>query len=1026
MAKRFTESTLEEAVLEYLSSLGWQVVFGPEIAPGEPAAERDDYRDVILVGRLRSALKRLNPSLPVEALEDAFRKVVNLPLSHPGLGAVNRAFHKMLTDGVDVEYRHPDGHIAGDKAWLVDFAHPDPIHNDFLAANQFTVIEHKNRRPDVILFVNGLPLVVIELKNPADEKADTRKAYNQIQTYKQDIPSLFAYNEIVILSDGVDARAGTFLSEWERFMPWRTIHGQDVEPSSVPSIEVLARGMFDPRRFLDLVHYFIAFADEDGELKKKLAAYHQFHAVNVALEETVKATSPKGDRRIGVIWHTQGSGKSLTMAFYAGRVVLDSKMANPTLVVITDRNDLDDQLFETFVQCKDLLRQTPVQADTRADMRKLLQVASGGVIFTTMQKFLPEEKGDKHPLLSERKNIVVIADEAHRSQYGFIKGMARHLRDALPNASFIGFTGTPVELGDRNTRNVFGDYISIYDVERAIEDKVTVPILYEARLAKIELDEAERPHLDADFEEITEGEEGFVREKLASKWSRLEAMVGTEKRLRLLAEDIVQHFETRQQVLNGKGMIVTMSRRIAVELYNQIIALRPEWHDPDDAKGVIKVVMTGSASDPLDWKSHIRTKAERKEIEKRFKKADDPLKLVIVRDMWLTGFDVPPLHTMYLDKPMVGHTLMQAIARVNRVFRDKPGGLVVDYLGVAESLREALATYTESGGRGNVVVDQNEAAAILLEKYEVLTDLFKGFDYSRYFKGSASERLAVIPQAMEHILIHDDGKNRLIKHVSELSKAFALAVPHPDALRLQDEVGFFQAVRAGFIKTTDHREKRTEDDLDHAVRQIISNAIAPEGVVDIFAAAGLDRPDISILSDEFLEGVKELPQKNLAVDLLQRLLNDEIKTRMKTNLVRSRSFSERLEEALRRYQNRTIEATEVILALIQLAKEMNSADQRGEALGLNHDEIAFYDALSTNQSAVEVLGDEKLAIIAREVLRIVRENATIDWTVKDSVRANLRRLVKRVLRKYGYPPDMQEVATQTVLQQAELMAGEWA
>jgi type I restriction enzyme R subunit len=604
--------------------------------------------------------------------------------------------------------------------------------------------------------------------------------------------------------------------------------------------------------------------------------------------------------------------------------------------------------------------------------------------------------------------------------------MARHLRDALPHASFIGFTGTPIELGDRNTRHVFGSDISIYDVERAIEDKVTVPILYEARLAKIELEESERPHLDTDFEEVTEGEESFIRERLATKWSRLESMVGTEKRLVLLAQDIVQHFETRLEAMDGKGMIVAMSRRIAVDLYNQIIALRPDWHDPDDAKGAIKIVMTGSASDPLDWQTHIRNKEARKDIEKRFKNPDDPLKLVIVRDMWLTGFDVPPLHTMYLDKPMKGHTLMQAIARVNRVFRDKPGGLVVDYLGIAESLREALAAYTESGGKGTVVVDQNEAVAILLEKYEVLTDLFEGFDYSLYFTGKPGERMAVIPQAMEHVLTHQDGKNRLLKHVSELSKAFALAVPHLDALRLQDEVGFFQAVRAAFVKTTKHREERTGEDLDHAVRQIISKAIAPEGVVDIFAAAGLDRPDISILSDEFLEGVKELPQKNLAVELLQRLLNDEIKTRLKTNLVRSRSFSERLEEALRRYQNRTIEATEVIMALIQLAKEMREADERGESLGLKPEEIAFYDALATNESAIEVLGDEKLAIIAREVLRIVRDNATIDWTVKESVRANLRRLVKRVLRKYGYPPDMQEIATQTVLQQAELMAGEWA
>jgi len=1024
LATTFTESILEEATIDYLLSQKWQVRFGPEIAPSEPDAEREDYREVLLAGRLRAALERLNPSLPAEAIDDAFRKVVALPHLHPGLAANNRAFHKMLTDGVDVEYRHKDGHIAGDKALLVDFEHPGK--NDFLAVNQFTVIENgKNRRPDVVLFVNGLPLVVVELKNPADENADTFKAFRQIQTYKKEIPTLFVYNEIVLLSDGVDSRAGTFLSPWERFMPWRTIEGQDLAPAGTPTIEVLTRGMFEKSRFLDLLHYFIAFAEEDGELVKKLAAYHQFHAVNVAVEETLRATAERGDRRIGVVWHTQGSGKSLTMAFYAGRVILHPKMENPTLVVLTDRNDLDDQLFETFAGSQDLIRQTPVQASDRANLRELLQVASGGVIFTTLQKFLPEEKGDRFPLLSERSNIVVIADEAHRSQYGFVEGFARHLRDALPHASFIGFTGTPIELGDRNTRQVFGDYISVYDVERAIEDKVTVPILYEARLAKIDLKDSERPRLDQDFEEVTEGEEAFVREQLKNRWSRLEAMVGAEKRLRLLAQDIVTHFETRQQSIDGKAMIVTMSRRIAVDLYNEIAHLRPAWHNPDDTKGVIKIVMTGSASDPDAWQPHIRNKAGRKDIEKRFKNPADPLKLVIVRDMWLTGFDVPPLHTMYLDKPVRGHTLMQAIARVNRVFRDKPGGLVVDYLGIAEPLREALAAYTQSGGKGQVVIDQDEAVAVLLEKYEIVCSLFDDFDWAPYFHGSSSERLAIIPMAMEHILSLEDGKVRLLHHVTELSKAFALAAPHPAALKIQDDVGFFQAVRAGFVKTTEHRDDRTREDLDHAVRQIISNAVAPQGVVDIFTAAGLPKPDISILSDEFLVGIRELPQKNLAVELLQRLINDEIKSHLRTNLVRSRSFAEMLEQALLRYQNRTIEAAQLINELIQIAMDLRSGDAHAKDLGLNDDEVAFYDALAVNESAVQVLGDETLAIIAREVLRIVRENAKIDWTVKESIRANLRRLVKRVLRKYGYPPDKQEIATQTVLEQAELMAGEW-
>jgi len=713
------------------------------------------------------------------------------------------------------------------------------------------------------------------------------------------------------------------------------------------------------------------------------------------------------------------------MAFYAGRVILHPKMENPTLVVLTDRNDLDDQLFETFVQSQELIRQTPVQAEDRAHLRDLLRVAAGGVSFTTLQKFLPEGRGDRFPLLSERSNIVVIADEAHRSQYGFIKGFARHLRDALPNASFIGFTATPIELGDRNTRQVFGEDISIYDVERAIKDKVTVPILYEARLAKIDLKDSERPHLDKDFEEVTEGEESFVREQLKNRWSRLEAMVGAEKRLRLLARDIVDHFEARQQALDGKGMIVAMSRRIAVDLYNEIIRLRPAWHDPDDAKGALKVVMTGSASDSEGWQPHIRNKERRKDIEKRFKDASDPLKLVIVRDMWLTGFDVPPLHSMYLDKPVRGHTLMQAISRVNRVFRDKPGGLVVDYLGIAEPLREALAAYTASGGKGTVVLDQDEAVAVLLEKYEIVCSLFDDFEWATYFTGSSSERLAVIPMAMEHILSLEDGKVRLLHHVTELSKAFALAVPHPAAMKIQDDIGFFQAVRAGFVKTTEHRDERTREDLDHAVRQIISNAVAPQGVVDIFTAAGLPKPDISILSDEFLAGIRELPQKNLAVELLQRLINDEIKSHLRTNLVRSRSFAEMLEQALLRYQNRTIEAAQVINELIQIAMDLRTGDVHAKELGLTDDEVAFYDALAANESAVQVLGDETLAIIAREVLRIVRENATIDWTVRENVRANLRRLVKRVLRKYGYPPDKQEIATQTVIKQAELMAGEW-
>ncbi|MFM8319832.1 MAG: HsdR family type I site-specific deoxyribonuclease, partial [Chloroflexota bacterium] len=795
--------------------------------------------------------------------------------------------------------------------------------------------------------------------------------------------------------------------------------------SGVTSVRLLINRRSRP----DIVSLANAFSETiPNRLPKQMGTYrevHQYHAVNKAVAAALEAAAVGGDRRAGVIWHTQGSGKSLTMVFFAGKIILHPAMYNPTLVVLTDRNDLDDQLFGVFAAAQDLIRQAPVQAKDRDDLRRLLAVASGGVVFTTIQKFLPE-KGSHYPTLSERRNIIVIADEAHRSQYDFIDGFARHMRDALPNASFIGFTGTPIELTDRNTQQVFGDVISRYDIERAIQDKVTVPIYYEARLAKIDLPEAERPRLDEGFEEVTEGEEEFVREQLKSRWARLEALVGAEERLRLLAEDIVRHFESRQEALAGKGMIVVMSRRIAVALYDEITRLRPHWHSPDDSQGRLKVVMTGSASDPQTWQGHIRNKPRRKEIEKRFKDPKDALQLVIVRDMWLTGFDVPPLHTMYIDKPMKSHGLMQAIARVNRVFRDKPGGLVVDFLGIAESLKEALAAYTTSGGQGSVALDQGEAVALMIEKYEIVQGLFEGFTWDTYFSGTPAQRMAVIPQAMEHILALEQGKERLLQHVTELSKAFALAVPHPESLRIRDDVGFFQAVRAGLVKTTEHKGGQTIDDLDAAVRQLVSRAVAPQGVVDIFTAAGLPRPDISILSAEFLEGIKNLPQKNLAVELLQKLLNDEIRARARTNLVQSRAFSEMLQAALRRYQNRSVEAAQVITELIEIARQVQQAGQRGEKLGLNESELAFYDALATNDSAVQVMGDQALCLIAREVLQTVRNNVTIDWTVKEAVRANLRRMVKRVLRRYGYPPDLQEQATRTVLEQAELLARDWA
>ncbi len=1041
----FCESTIEQAALAWLEALGWSIRHGPEIAPGELFAERGDYGQVVLEDRLRQAFERLNQELPAEALEDAFRRLTRP--DGPNLEARNRTFHRMLVDGVTVEYRE-DGRIRGAQARVVDF--DDPDNNDWLAVNQFSVVENRqNRRPDLVLFVNGLPLGVLELKNAADENATIWTAFQQLQTYKKEIPSLFAFNELLIISDGVEARIGTLTAGREWFKPWRTVAGDTLADPKMPQLQVMIEGVLNQRLFLDLVRDFVVFEEEGGgKLVKKMAGYHQFHAVRVAVLETLRALAHQdqtdsvrephgvymakrrpggepGDRRVGVVWHTQGSGKSLTMVFYTGRMIREPEMENPTIVVITDRNDLDDQLFGTFSRCQDLLRQPPVQAESRADLREKLSVEAGGVVFTTIQKFLPEEKGDRHPVLSERHNIVVIADEAHRSQYDFIDGFARHMRDALPNASFIGFTGTPIELTDKNTRAVFGDYISIYDIQRAVEDRATVPIYYESRLAKLELDEAEKPKIDPEFEEVTEGEEVERKEKLKTRWAQLEAIVGSGKRLKLIARDIVEHFEQRCEAMEGKAMVVCMSRRICVELYREIVELRPDWHHDEDDKGVVKVVMTGSASDPPDWQPHIRNKPRREALANRFRAPNDPLRMVLVRDMWLTGFDAPSLHTMYVDKPMRGHGLMQAIARVNRVFRDKPGGLVVDYLGLAQELKQALATYTESGGTGRTAIDQDEAVAVMLEKYEVCCGLFHGFDWSRWVSGTPEERLGLLPAAQEHILAQEDGKNRFVRAVRELSRAFALAVPHEKALRIRDDVAFFQAVQSVLAKRAP-ADAKTDEELDHAIRQIVSKAVAPEGVVDIFAAAGLKKPDISILSDEFLAEVRGMPQRNLAVELLQKLLKGEIRTRRRKNIVQARSFAEMLEDALRKYQNRAVEAAQVIEELIQLAKEMREADRRGEDLGLSEDELAFYDALETNDSAVKVLGDETLRTIARELVKAVRTNVTIDWTVRENVRAQIRVLVKRILRKYGYPPDKQEKATQTVLEQAEVLSEEWA
>ena len=1043
-----TESMVEDAALDWFRALGYHVQGGPDMSPGPDSLYyplRGSHADAVLTSAVRGSLRRLNSVLPEEALDDALRR-----LTRPEgatLEARSRSFHRMVVDGVNVEYRDPDGAVRGTQASVVDFDEPDA--NTWSAINQFTVSENGNtRRPDIVVFVNGLPLAVIELKNPADENATIWSAFQQLQTYKAELPALFACNAVLLVSDGLQARLGTLSAGREWFKPWRTIGGQELAPAFYTELQVAIEGVFEKRRFLSLLRDFIVFEEDGGALVKKMAGYHQFHAVEAAVGETLRAAALQqeaqrvaetggryeagrqpggdpGDRRIGVVWHTQGSGKSLTMAFYAGRIIREPAMANPTVVVLTDRNDLDDQLFGTFARCRDLLRQPPVQAASRADLRAKLAVEAGGVVFTTIQKFFPEEKGDRHPLLSDRRNIVVIADEAHRSQYDFLDGYARHMRDALPNASFIGFTGTPIELQDANTRAVFGDYISVYDIQRAVEDRATVPIYYESRLAKLTLDERKRPTIDAGFEEATEGEEVDRKEKLKTKWAQLEAVVGADKRLKLVASDIVTHFGQRLEVMDGKAMVVCMSRRICIDLYRELARLRPEWHDEDDAKGRLKVVMTGSASDPLDWQPHIRNKPRREALAKRFRDPSDPLRVVLVRDMWLTGFDAPSLHTMYVDKPMSGHGLMQAIARVNRVFRDKPGGLVVDYLGLAHELKRALATYTESGGTGQTALNQAEAVAVMLEKYEICCGLFHGFDRSRWTTGTPQERLALLPAAQEHILAQESGKERCVQAVRDLSRAFALAVPHDDAMRIRDDVAFFQAVQSVLSKRA-AAEARPEEELEYAVRQIVSRAVTSEGVIDIFAAAGLEKPDISILSDEFLAEVRGMKRRNLAVELLQKLLKGELAARRRKNVVQARSFAEMLEETLRRYQNRAVEAAQVIEELIDLAREMREANARGDELGLSEDELAFYDALETNDSAVQVLGDDTLRDIARELVDTVRTNVTIDWTLRENVRANLRRLVKRVLRKHGYPPDKQEKATRTVLEQAEVLSAGWA
>lgn len=1014
----FSESVIEQAALAWLENIGYSVAFGLDIASDGSSPERDNYGQVVLLERLLHSLQSLNPKIPPDAIKEAFRKLTQ-PDS-PSLILNNHTIHRYLIEGVQVEYTRDDGSIAGDYVQVIDFDNPD--NNDFLAVNQFTVVENKHdRRPDIVLFVNGLPLAVIELKNAADDKTTIWTAFNQLQTYKDQIPSLFSYNAVLMVSDGLHARVGTLTANKEWFMPWRTIEGEDLDDTHHTQLQVVLEGVFNKQRFLDLIKYYIVFEDVGGgNLVKKMAGYHQFHAVRHAVQSTVRAAGPGGDKRIGVVWHTQGSGKSLTMAFFTGRVVLHRELENPTIVVITDRNDLDDQLFGTFSRCHELLRQQPVQAQSRDHLRDLLKTASGGVIFTTVQKFFPTENERAHPLLSDRRNVILVADEAHRSQYDFIDGFARHMRDALPNASFIGFTGTPIELTDANTRAVFGDYISIYDIEQAVQDGSTVPIYYESRLAMLELDEAQKPNLDDEFEEVTESEEFDSKEKLKTKWATLESLVGSEHRLQIIAEDLVKHFELRQDVLAGKAMIVCMSRRICVELYKAIITLRPGWYNDEDGKGKMKIIMTGSASDPVEWQQHIRSKTRREELGKRFKDPNDHFQIAIVRDMWLTGFDVPCLHTMYIDKPMRGHGLMQAIARVNRVYKDKPGGLIVDYIGLAEQLKQALSNYTEGGGKGQTAIDQNEAVALMLAKYEMCCDMFHSFDRDVWITGNAQDRLSLLPRAQEHVLSLEDGKNRFVKAVVELTKAYSLSVPHMKALEISDDVAFFQAVKAALVKSQPDKQ-RSQDEIEHVIRQIISRAVVTDEVIDIFSAAGIKKPDISILSDEFLADVRGMEHKNLAVELLKKLLDGEIKIRARKNVVMARSFTELLENAIAKYHNRTIETIQVIDELIKIAKVMRESSARGDKLGLSEDEIAFYDALGVNDSAVAVLGDDQLRMIAQEIAKSVRNNVKIDWAIRENVRAEMRVIVKRILRKYGYPPDKQAQATELVLEQAELI-----
>lgn len=1041
---KITENEIELFAIELLEKQGFEYIYAPNIAPDSETPMRESFEDVILKEKLLDSLTTINPNLDYDQIEYAVKQCQRLKSTE--LLTDNEVFHKMLTEGITVEVQK-DGVTRGEIVKLIDF--DEVTNNDFVVSNQFTIIENGiNKRPDLILFVNGLPLVVIELKNPVDENATVASAYKQIQTYKEVIPSLFTYNAFCIISDGLEAKVGTISAGLSRFMAWKSSDGKSEASNLISQVETMITGMLNPITLLDLVRNFIVYEkskkeDKNGivtiESVKKLAAYHQYYAVNKAVNRTLKASSEDGDKKGGVVWHTQGSGKSLSMVFYTGKIVLS--LNNPTVLVITDRNDLDDQLFDTFASSGSLLRQEPIQADDREHLKKLLKVASGGVIFTTIQKFQPED-GNIYDELSDRRNIVVIADEAHRTQYGFkpktvddkdkdgnvigkkiVYGFAKYLRDALPNATYLGFTGTPIESSDVNTPAVFGDYVDIYDIAQAVEDGATVKIFYESRLAKIQLSDEGKElvkELDSELKQDDLSDTG----KAKAKWTKLEALIGSKNRIKEVARDIVTHFEERQNVFDGKGMIVSMSRRIAVELYNEIIKLKPQWHNDDLDKGVIKVIMTASSSDGPAMAKHHTSKQQRRDLANRMKDTNDELKLVIVRDMWLTGFDAPSMHTLYIDKPMKGHNLMQAIARVNRVYKDKPGGLVVDYLGIASDLKKALSFYSDSGGKGDPALAQEQAVALMLEKLEVVSQMYHGFAYEEYFEADTRRKLSLILEAEDHILGLEDGKKRYVDEVTALSQAFAIAVPHEQAMDVKDEISFFQAVKARLVKFDSTGGGKSDEEMETTIRQVIDKALVTEQVIDIFDASGIKKPDISILSEEFLMEVQGMKHKNIALEVLKKLLNDEIKTRMKTNLVQSKSLMEMLENSIKKYHNKIITAVEVIDELMKLAKEIHEMDNEPKEMGLTDFEYAFYSAVANNESATELMGKDKLRELAVVLTERVKANASIDWTIKESVRSKLKVIVKRTLRQFGYPPDMQLLATETVLKQAEMIANE--